>query len=118
LSFYAKSPAVVALDVSHGTVEETVTDQVVVTPEWKRYQLGGPLGSTAAPTVFKIGVPAGVSVDIAGLQVEAQREASAYRTTFGQSGVYTKTRFAMDSLEFVAYGVDQYSATVRMTSLL
>ncbi len=49
---------------------------------------------------------AGASVDLFGMQVEAQLAASDYKMTGAAGGVYSKARFASDQITVTAQGTD------------
>jgi len=80
-----------------------------VTPDWQRFRLAGAVDAPA----FALEIPAGVSVQVRGMQVEAQAGASVERTTT-RGGVYEGARFRDDALEIVATAVNSYSCTVNI----
>lgn len=69
--------------------------------------------ATADTTAFGLEIPAGATVDIIGMQVEAQGAASVYRNST-VSGVYEGARFADDALEITTTGVNRHSCTVNV----
>jgi hypothetical protein len=85
-------------------------------PAWRRIQCTGAISGEGTPTTFGIEVPAGTSLDLAGLQVEGQREASAYQKTAGLGGVYQKARFRDDSLVITCEGIDDYTVKVSIAA--
>ena len=66
--------------------------------EWGRYKLSVSLSSPIDGVTFGVLLPAGVAVEIYGLQVEAQPGAGAYKKVSGPGGVYLNSRFAQDEL--------------------
>jgi hypothetical protein len=69
--------------------------------------------NTADAPSFGLEIPAGATVDILGMQLEAQGGASVYRdSTLG--GVYEGARFADDALEITTTGVNRHSCTVNI----
>jgi hypothetical protein len=80
-----------------------------VTPEWQRLRLAGAVDAPA----FALEIPAGVSVEVRGMQVEAQAGASVERTTT-TGGVYEGARFRDDALDIVATAMNSYSCTVNI----
>lgn len=85
-------------------------------PAWRRiHSTGGGLGEGSS-TTFGIELPAGASIDVVGLQVEGQREPSAYQKTTGSGGVYQRARFKDDSLVITCEGVDDYTVKVSITA--
>lgn len=81
---------------------------------WKRFHCTGSLSGGPSPLVFQIEVPAGRAVEVSGLQVEGQREPSAYHKTNKMSGVYGKARFLDDVLTVTCEGADDYTVRVRI----
>jgi hypothetical protein len=69
--------------------------------------------TTADTATFGLEIPAGATVDILGMQLEAQGAASVYRAST-VSGVYEGARFADDALEITTTGVNQHSCTVNV----
>jgi len=62
---------------------------------------------------FGLEIPAGGTVDVLGLQVEAQGAPSVYRDSVS-SGVYEGARFADDALDIVTTDVNRHSCTVHI----
>ena len=61
-------------------------------------------------------VAAGGSVELFGIQVEAQLGASDYKRTAARSGVYSKARFGSDQITVTAQGAESYDAVVQIVS--
>jgi hypothetical protein len=77
--------------------------------DWRRIVFA----AAADVATFGLEVPAGASVDVIGMQVEAQPGASAYRaTTVG--GVYEGARLGDDGLEFVTVGPNRHACRVSV----
>jgi hypothetical protein len=68
--------------------------------------------AACAPT-FGLELPAGGSVNVIGMQVDAQAGPSAYRTTT-VGGVYEGARFGDDTLEIVTTGLHRHACTVKV----
>lgn len=81
---------------------------------WRRILLSGNFTGSDESVTFRIEVAPGGSVDLFGVQVEAQPGASGYKKTFSKCGVYPKARFLDDSLAFTADGSDQHSCRIRI----
>jgi hypothetical protein len=95
-----------------GTVKMVAGDQAVehaIGAEWRRLKMA----VTVAETTFGLEAPAGASVEVRGMQVEAQANASAARESTS-GGVYDGARLRDDSLEMVATGVNRNSCTVNI----
>lgn len=116
LSAYVRSAAggIVGLVRRSGGVEELTT--VYPGPSWRRVTSAGRLEGAAEGIQFGLEVPAGVVVEVCGLQVEAQRGATAYKKTSAQGGVHPTARFAQDELDWVTTGVDMHSTVARIRS--
>jgi hypothetical protein len=80
---------------------------------WNRVNGGVTDNAEGETTKFGIELPPGATVDIFGLQAEAQLGASAYkRTTRG--GVYQGARFGEDELRIRTTGVNQHECRVTI----
>jgi len=80
---------------------------------WTRVQVAGP-GDPAEDSIsFGIEVPAGLTIDVYGMQAEAQPAASVYKAST-TGGVYEGARLRDDVLAITATGVNQHSCTVRV----
>ena len=72
---------------------------------------------TGATTVsFGVTVAAGGSVQLFGMQVEAQMGPSDYKITGAVGGVYPKARFGSDQITVTAQGTDVYDAVIQIVS--
>jgi hypothetical protein len=87
-----------------------------VGPSWKRIVTSTRLTSLNETATFGLELPAGRSVDVFGLQVEAQAGASQYKATTARGGVYEQARFMDDSLAVVAQDVNRHSCRVRVVA--
>jgi hypothetical protein len=83
-------------------------------PEWRRLLLSTKVTTTAESARFGIEIEAGKSVEVSGLQVEAQAGPSAYKKTLAKAGIYGKARFQEDTLEFTTQGPNQHSCLVKV----
>lgn len=93
------------------------TSTVPSSPVWNRVALGASGGSSSASSVtFGLQLAAGGSVDVFGLQVEAQLAPSDYKVTGAAGGVYSEARFASDQLLVTAQGTDVYDAIIQIVS--
>ena len=77
----------------------------------------GESGSAEHDSVtFGAQLAAGASVDLFGMQVEAQPAPSDYKKTGARGGVYSKARFAADQLTVTAQGTDVYDAVIQIVN--
>jgi hypothetical protein len=87
------------------------------TSEWSRVTWPCGLAAQDDGVSFGIELPAGVSVQAFGLQVEAQSDAGAYKKTTDLSGVYATARFDDDSLDAVSGAPGLTSCQVNIVSM-
>lgn len=83
---------------------------------WARISFSSNLGSSEESVTFGAQLIAGASVDLFGMQVEAQPGASDYKMTTVQSGVYGNARFAEDQITVTAQGTDVFDAVIRIVN--
>jgi hypothetical protein len=105
LSLYARTAgaAIVTLGLGSARAEQTVRS------DWRRLRMTG----AADEAKFGVELGPGVSVDVRGLQVEAQQGASTARAG-GSGGVFENAHFREDELEVVATGPNRHSCTVNI----
>jgi len=85
--------------------------------QWKRIYFSSNPGQAGATTVtFGAQVAAGGSVELFGMQAEAQLGPSDYKVTGATGGVYPKARFGSDQITVVAQGTDVYDAVIQIVS--
>jgi len=85
--------------------------------QWKRVYFSSNSGQAGATTVtFGAKLAAGGSVELFGMQVEAQPGPSDYKMTSASGGVYPKARFGSDQITVTAQGTDVYDAVIQIVS--
>jgi hypothetical protein len=89
---------------------------VSVGPAWKRAYVNGTGTSGAGQSTFSIGVSAGQTIQVWGLQVEAQPYPSAYKQTSAALGIYEETYFGIDELKITSTGVGLSSCEITLIS--
>jgi hypothetical protein len=87
-----------------------------VGPAWKRVHVSGRGASGASQATFSVVLSAGQSIDIWGLQVEAQPSPSEYKSTRTALGIYEETYFASDELKITRTGVGLSSCEIVLQS--
>jgi hypothetical protein len=95
-----------------GSVRMLAGDRAVeqmVGAEWRRFRMT----VTVDDPTFGIEAPPGASVEVRGVQVEAQVNASAARESVS-GGVYDGAHLRDDALEVIATGVNRNSCTVKI----
>ena len=88
---------------------------VAVGPTWQRAHVSGLGTSGAGQSVFSIVIPAGLTVDVYGPQVEAQPDPSTYRQTTSTLGIYDETYFD-DVLSMTSTNPGLSSCRIRLMS--
>jgi hypothetical protein len=94
-----------AVTISAGNM----TSEQAVSGAWERFMV---TAQTAEPT-FGLELPAGSTVDVRDLQIEAQPGASAYRSGTGE-GIYEDARLGDDTLEIVTMGPNRHRCAVNI----
>jgi len=86
---------------------------IAVGANWNRFTVAARGDTTALSTTFGISIPAGVSLEVFGIQAEAQPAASEYKpSTTG--GVYGNAYFRDDTLTFTSTDVNHHSTTLTV----
>jgi hypothetical protein len=84
---------------------------------WHRVFLpANPVLAGATTVSFGVTVAEGGSVELFGMQVEAQMGPSDYKITGGVGGVYSKARFGSDQITVTAQGTDVYDTVIQIVS--
>src|SRR5437660_603200 len=115
-SVQARSDQTQQLTLVRSTPAHTHSAAFSIGPDWKAILLTGKFTGSDESVTFGIEISPGGSVDLFGIQVEAQPGASGYKKTFSKCGVYPKARFLDDSLAMTADGPDQHSCRIRIHS--
>jgi len=87
-----------------------------VGPAWQRAFVNGKGVSGAGQSTFSIALPAGQTVYVWGLQVEAQPYPSAYKQTSAALGIYEETYFGDDELTITSTNVGFSSCGITLIS--
>jgi hypothetical protein len=87
-----------------------------VTPSWTRVYVGGGGASGATASTFSLGIAGGQSIDVWGLQVEAQPFPSKYKSTAAAYGIYEETYFASDQLTVAETAPGLSACTIQLVS--
>jgi hypothetical protein len=83
---------------------------------WKRIILSGHSQGTAGTITVGLGVPAGQTIDVFGLQLEAQPAASMYKQTFNTAGVYANAHFVSDTLSITTSAPNRHACTMQIVA--
>jgi hypothetical protein len=110
LSVYARAAQSGSITLNRQSDSGTYAIQ----PGWKRLTFSGQSQGTAGTVTVGLGVPAGQSVDIFGVQLEAQPGASRYKQTFGNAGLYAAAHFAADTFGITTSAPNRHSCTLQI----
>ena len=113
LSVWARSAAGSGVTLTIANISKTFQAGA----QWSRFFLSTNAGQPSATTVtFGVQVAAGGSVQLFGMQAEAQLGPSCYKITGARGGVFAKARFGADQLTVTAQGTDVYDAVIQILS--
>ncbi|MBI3281328.1 MAG: hypothetical protein HYZ57_15945 [Acidobacteria bacterium] len=115
-SVYARSSSPCDLRMILSSPGGSASSLARLASTWRRYTLSGRLPGAGESTTLAFELPAGVSAELYGPQMEPQPGASPYRPTFQQGGVYTAARFRDDEFEVVAHGPDNHAVRLQVVS--
>ena len=113
LSLYARSNQSTQVWLVRGSA----TDPQAVSPEWTRLMSAGQLQDAADSISFGIALDPGATVDIFGIQAEAQTAASLYKQTAETGGVYPNARFRDDALTITTVGPSRHSCELDIVNV-
>jgi len=85
-------------------------------PEWKRVFVSGPGDGSTDRSTFSIALAPGQTVEVKGLQLEAQPYPSKYKPTAGESRVYEETYFGADELTVTSTGPGLFACELMLVS--
>lgn len=117
LSTWAKTTGGSSVTLTASTAGASVSEAFALAASWQRISMPVALGQATTSVTFGAELAAGATVDLFGMQVEAQLAASDYKMTGISGGVYANARFAEDALKVTAESTDVYDAVVRMVSV-
>ncbi len=92
------------------------TKTFALTSAWQRVSFTANLGTGATSVTFGVELAAGASVDLFGMQAEAQLAASDYKFTTTQGGVHPNARFGADTFTVTAQGTDVFDAVIPIVN--
>ncbi len=117
-SVYARSDnsgGSLSLSRTSGAASDTASFSL--SGDWRRFTLSGTLaGGDPASSNFGIGLGAGASVDVFGLQVEPHPGASMYSPSFADSGIFSSARFDNDAITITATGPNRNSCSLKIVT--
>ena len=90
--------------------------QVSLSPAWKRVYVSGVGVAGAVQSTFSVALLPGQTIDVWGLQVEAQPYPSAYKQTTAALGIYEETYFGDDELKITSTSLGLSSCEINLVS--
>lgn len=115
-SFEARSASTGRIAAEQSAASDLLRTEFAIGNAWTRCVQSGRLASAAEAVEFRVILPPGTVVEVRGLQVEAQPQASEYKPTYSASGIYPETRFSQDRLSVVTQGSNNHEVEVNLTS--
>lgn len=113
LSLYARSDQSARVWLLRGSA----TDARAISRQWTRLTSAGQLQDTADSINFGIALDPGTTVDVFGIQAEAQTTASLYKQTAETGGVYPNARFQSDALTITTVGPSRHSCELDIVNV-
>jgi len=117
-SVYLRSDAPATVQLVLETTGQELLAPIPVGSTWSRATSAATLATQADGIGFGLQLPAGVSIQTFGAQVEAQPAAGPYKKTIDRGGIYVTTRFDSDSLVRSTTAQNLNSGTVKLVSQL
>jgi hypothetical protein len=116
LSVWARTTSGTSVQLTISTTGGSATKTFALGTQWARVSLAANLGQNTNSVTFSALLTAGGTIDIFGMQVEAQLGASDYKQTGTAGGVYANARFGADTITVTAQGTDVYDAVLQIVN--
>lgn len=116
LSVWAKAGSTATVKLFASTFGANTEWEFLLTPQWRRIVLPVGLEQETESVIFGARLMPGGSVELFGMQVDAQPGAGGYQKTGARGGVHANARFDDDALTVRARGTDVYDAVIRVVS--
>jgi hypothetical protein len=116
LSVWARTDSGTSVQLTISTTGGSATKTFALGTQWARISLAANLGQSTNSVTFSALLTAGGTIDIFGMQVEAQLGASDYKQTGTAGGVYANARFGADTITVTAQGTDVYDAVLQIVN--
>ncbi len=116
LSVWARTPGTSGVSLTISTTGGGASQSFALNGTWQHISVSANPGQTTTSVTFGAQLAAGASIDLFGMQVEAQLAASDYKMTETQGGVYANARFGQDRLTVTAQGTDVYDAVIQIVN--
>jgi hypothetical protein len=116
LSVWARTDSATSVTLSISTTGGSATKTFALGAQWARVSLAANLGQNTTLVTFAAQLVAGGTIDLFGMQVEAQLGASDYKQTGTSGGVYPNARFGADKITVTSQGMDVYDAVIQIVN--
>jgi hypothetical protein len=116
LSVWARTGGGTNVTLSISTTGGSATKTFTLGTQWARVSLSANLTKSTDSVTFGAQIPAGGTIDIFGMQAEAQWGPSDYKLTGTRGGVYANARFGADKITVTAQGTDVYDAVIQIAN--
>lgn len=114
LSVYARSAVPGSMGISIKSGGAMVRRDAAVGTNWTRYSVAGSPGGAANEIEAGIHVESGGTLEIVGMQLEAQIAGSVYRPTTTKCGVHPEARFLDDRLSWTTQASNVHDAVIQI----
>jgi hypothetical protein len=95
---------------------DSVQASAAMGPGWKQFYVSGAGTAGAAHSTVSLRLSAGQSIQVWGLQFEAQPYASQYKPSAAAGGIYPETWFATDELTMTSTGSGLTACEITLVS--
>ena len=116
LSAWARTDRGSSVTLSISTTGGSATKTFTLGTQWARIYLAANLGQSTDSVTFGAQIAAAGSIDLFGIQAEAQWGPSDYKLTGTIGGVYSNARFGADKITVTAQGTDVFDAVVQIVN--
>jgi len=111
-SAYVRASAATSVTMQRDGVQAVAA----VGPRWTRVVVSGTGTAGAAQSTFSLVIPAGQTIEVWGMQAEAQPWPSVYKQTTAATGIYNETYFGDDELTVTSTGAGLSRASINLIS--
>ena len=116
LSVWVRASAAGSVELFASTVGGSQARTCALTTSWRRVEMPVGLELPTESITFGVRLSAGATVDVFGMQVDAQPGVGSYQKTGAFGGVHPDARFAQDVLIGRARGAEVFDAAIRIVS--
>ncbi len=118
VSVYARSGSAAQVTLFASGGGSPLYKAIPIGSAWQRLECAVMPEGTAETVSFGVTLNGGSTVELFGLQVDAQASASKYKKTAAKGGVYPSAFFMDDALTVTTDGLNQNSCTLRIRAVV